>query len=104
VAAPPAPSRPTVTPPPQTTAGGPTGATAAEAALLAKIRQCESGGNYSAVSPSGMYRGAYQFSVATWRGVGGTGDPAQASPAEQDMRALMLLRSQGPRAWPHCSR
>jgi hypothetical protein len=97
-------SVPAPAPPQQPPSGGPAGASAAEAALLAKIRQCESGGNYAALSPSGTYRGAYQFSVATWRAVGGTGDPAQASPAEQDLRALLLLRSQGPRAWPHCSR
>ncbi|HPU38204.1 MAG TPA: transglycosylase family protein [Microthrixaceae bacterium] len=80
------------------------GATAEEAAFLAKVRQCESNGNYSVVSASGRYRGAYQFSVETWRGVGGSGDPAAASPAEQDARALALLRLQGKRAWPVCSR
>ncbi len=79
------------------------GATAEEAAFLAKVRQCESRGNYSIVSSTGRYRGAYQFSVQTWQGVGGTGDPAAASPAEQDARALALLRLQGKRAWPVCS-
>lgn len=96
----PAPSPTSVVP----TASGLAGATPAEAALLAKIRQCESGGNYAAVSPSGQYRGAYQFSLSTWRAMGGSGDPAAASPAEQDQRALQLLRTQGPRAWPSCSR
>lgn len=99
-AARPAPSPAPVVP----AASGPAGATPAEAALLAKIRQCESGGNYAAVSPSGQYRGAYQFSLSTWRAMGGSGDPAAASPAEQDQRALQLLRTQGPRAWPSCSR
>ena len=79
-------------------------ATPAELAMLARIRQCESRGNYSIVSSTGRYRGAYQFSVQTWQGMGGSGDPAAASPAEQDMRALMLLRKQGPRAWPNCAR
>ncbi|UDY34841.1 transglycosylase family protein [Dermatobacter hominis] len=81
--------------------GGPT---AEEAAFLAKVRQCESGGDYTAVSSTGRYRGAYQFSVETWRGVGGSGDPAAAPPAEQDARALALLRLQGKRAWPVCGR
>lgn len=80
------------------------GASADEAAFLAKVRKCESNGNYSIVNASGRYRGAYQFSVQTWRGVGGAGDPAAASPAEQDARALALLRLQGTRAWPVCSR
>lgn len=78
--------------------------TPAESATLARIRQCESRGNYSIVSPSGRYRGAYQFDFTTWRGVGGTGDPAAASPAEQDYRALLLLRMRGTRPWPVCGR
>ena len=69
---------------------------------LAAIRQCESGGDYSAVSSSGTYRGAYQFDQATWEGVGGTGDPAAASPAEQDMRAQMLYEQSGSSPWPVC--
>lgn len=78
--------------------------TAAESATLARIRQCESRGNYSIVSSTGRYRGAYQFDVTTWRAVGGTGDPAAASPQEQDYRALLLLRMRGTRPWPHCGR
>jgi hypothetical protein len=78
--------------------------TAAETATLAKIRRCESGGNYSILSPSGRYRGAYQFDYGTWNSVGGSGDPASAAPAEQDYRALLLLRMRGTRPWPHCGR
>ncbi len=78
--------------------------TAAESATLARIRKCESRGNYSIVSASGRYRGAYQFDFTTWRGVGGTGDPAAASPAEQDYRALLLMRLRGTRPWPICGR
>ncbi|MBS1838257.1 MAG: transglycosylase family protein [Actinobacteria bacterium] len=83
-------------------AGG--GASAEESAFLARVRACESHGIYTIVSSTGRYRGAYQFSVETWRGVGGSGDPAAASPAEQDARALALLRLQGRRAWPVCGR
>src|SRR3954447_1955950 len=36
-------------------------------ATLARIAQCESGGNPAAVSSGGRYRGKYQFSRATWR-------------------------------------
>ena len=77
--------------------------TAAEAQMLAKIRHCESRGNYSIVSSSGKYRGAYQFDRRTWQGVGGAGDPAAASPAEQDYRALILYRQRGRRPWPNCA-
>ena len=62
---------------------------------LASIRACESGGDYGAVSSSGTYRGAYQFDYATWQAVGGSGDPAAASPAEQDLRAQMLYDQSG---------
>lgn len=78
--------------------------TAAESATLARIRRCESKGNYQIVSSSGRYRGAYQFDYRTWAGVGGSGDPAAASPAEQDYRALLLLRQRGTRPWPICGR
>ena len=70
----------------------------------AVLRKCESGGDYSTVSGSGRYRGAYQFNQATWESVGGLGDPALASPAEQDLRARMLFESRGAKAWPHCGR
>jgi peptidoglycan hydrolase-like protein with peptidoglycan-binding domain len=69
---------------------------------LARIAQCESGGNPAAVSPSGRYRGKYQFSRATWRAMGGTGDPAQAPEAEQDRRAAALLAQAGTSPWPVC--
>jgi hypothetical protein len=73
-------------------------------AALAAIAQCESGGNPRAISANGMYRGKYQFSFATWRTVGGKGDPAQASETEQDRRAAMLYKREGPAPWPVCGR
>jgi soluble lytic murein transglycosylase-like protein len=69
---------------------------------LQAIASCESGGNPRAVSSNGMYRGKYQFSTATWAGVGGKGDPAAASEAEQDRRAAMLYARSGPGQWPVC--
>lgn len=69
---------------------------------LAGIRACESGGNYGAVSSSGKYRGAYQFDSQTWASVGGSGDPAAASPAEQDQRAAALQAKRGSSPWPTC--
>jgi hypothetical protein len=70
--------------------------------ILARIAQCESGGNPAAISSGGHYRGKYQFSRATWRAMGGIGDPAQASEAEQDRRALALYRARGTAPWPAC--
>ncbi|MGI8731349.1 MAG: transglycosylase family protein [Solirubrobacteraceae bacterium] len=71
---------------------------------LSGIAQCESGGDPGAVSPSGRYRGKYQFSYSTWRTVGGSGDPAAASETEQDRRAAILYRTGGPGHWPVCGR
>jgi hypothetical protein len=69
---------------------------------LAKVRACESGGNYRIISRSGLYYGAYQFLPRTWRAVGGRGMPHRASRLEQDYRAVLLLRLQGRGAWPVC--
>ena len=69
---------------------------------LARIARCESGGNPAAVSSSGQYRGKYQFSRATWRRLGGTGDPAAAPEAVQDRIAAKLYAAQGAAPWPSC--
>jgi hypothetical protein len=69
---------------------------------LEAIAQCESGGDPTAIGGGGLYRGKYQFSVDTWRSVGGTGDPATAPEAEQDRRAAMLLARSGTGQWPVC--
>jgi hypothetical protein len=74
----------------------------APSATLARIAQCESGGDPTAVSADGQYRGKYQFSRATWRAMGGTGDPAAASEAEQDRLAAKLLAQAGTSPWPNC--
>lgn len=71
-------------------------------AQLASIRACESGGDYQAVSPSGKYHGAYQFDLATWAAAGGSGNPANASPAEQDARAQAWIDAGHRGAWPNC--
>lgn len=69
---------------------------------LVRIAQCESGGDPTAVSSTGRYRGKYQFSRSTWRQWGGRGDPAEASEAEQDRVALRLYRAHGVAPWPTC--
>ena len=72
------------------------------AATLQRIAQCESGGNPSAVSADGTYRGKYQFDRQTWRAMGGSGDPADAPEAEQDRIAAQLLAQRGTAPWPVC--
>jgi Transglycosylase-like domain len=72
------------------------------AATLESIAVCESGGDPTAVSADGIYRGKYQFDSGTWASVGGSGDPAAASAAEQDYRAALLYSRGGSSPWPVC--
>lgn len=53
-------------------------------------------------SPS-KYRGYFQFLPSTYASVGGTGDPALASPTEQWRRARILQRRDGWGPWPQCA-
>ena len=73
------------------------------AAALEKIAACESGGDPTAVSADGTYRGKYQFSRATWKAMGGTGDPAKAPEYVQDRLAAKLYRQEGASPWPNCA-
>jgi hypothetical protein len=71
--------------------------------VLLRIAECESGGDPTALSPSGRYRGKYQFRTSTWRELGGEGDPAEAPEWLQDRIALKLYRRAGSSPWPNCS-
>jgi hypothetical protein len=70
---------------------------------LEAIAACESGGDPSTDTGNGFY-GKYQFDLQTWQSVGGTGNPAAASEAEQNRRAAMLYASAGASPWPVCGR
>ncbi|MGI8592957.1 MAG: transglycosylase family protein, partial [Solirubrobacteraceae bacterium] len=82
--------------------GADAGGASASPALEA-IAACESGGDPSAVSADGAYRGKYQFSYETWAAMGASGDPAAASEAEQDRRAAALMAQAGTSPWPGCA-
>ena len=71
-------------------------------AILDKIAECESGGDPTAESANGRYFGKYQFSIATWESLGGTGNPAEADEATQDAMALKLYELRGTAPWPSC--
>jgi resuscitation-promoting factor RpfA len=75
---------------------------AATADDFAKLRQCESGGNYSINTGNGFY-GAYQFDLRTWQGLGYSGKPSDAPPAMQDDAAHKLYNARGWSPWPSCS-
>jgi hypothetical protein len=65
------------------------------------LAACESGGNPNAVNPAGFY-GLYQFSISTWRAVGGKGIPTDYGYWEQTKRAWKLYKSSGRSPWPVC--
>ena len=66
------------------------------------LARCESGGNWAINTGNGYY-GGLQFSLSSWRAVGGSGYPHQASREEQIARGEMLLARQGWGAWPACT-
>ncbi len=57
-------------------------------AILATIRQMESGGNYQARAAKASASGAYQFVDGTWGGYGGYSSAWMAPPEVQDAKAL----------------
>jgi hypothetical protein len=80
------------------------GAAAEQRALVSRwsgVANCESGGNWSINTGNGYY-GGLQFSLSSWRAVGGSGYPHQASAYEQAVRGEKLKAIQGLGAWPHC--
>lgn len=79
-------------------AGAGTAAADPSASDWKALRQCESGDRYTINTGNGYY-GAYQFDLSTWRSVGGSGYPHQASKSDQDLRALRLYRLRGWSPW-----
>ena len=75
----------------------------ASSAELAALRNCESGGDYTADTGNGYY-GAYQFSADTWHALGYGGLPSDAPPEVQDEAAHRLRARSGWGQWPACSR
>jgi hypothetical protein len=74
--------------------------------LQCVVRQ-ESGGNYQAVSPDGLYMGAFQFSQPTWNEAAQLAGlpqligvpPNEASKADQDTLAIALYAADGEQPW-----
>jgi peptidoglycan hydrolase CwlO-like protein len=75
--------------------------------FLQCVVQAESGGNYGAVSPNGLYMGAFQFAQSTWdtaAQAAGRPDlvgvpPNRASKADQDTVAVALYALDGQQPW-----
>jgi hypothetical protein len=72
-----------------------------------RAHESDMAGGYNAVSGSGTYRGAYQFSRSTWDNTARRAgrpdlvgvDPAAAAPPDQDFLALSLYTWQGAAPW-----
>jgi hypothetical protein len=75
--------------------------------FLACVRQRESGGDYQAVSPNGLYMGAFQFAQGTWNEAAQLAGlpqligvpPNDASVADQDTLAIALFNADGGQPW-----
>ena len=68
-----------------------------------RLAECESGGDWSINTGNGHF-GGLQFTLQSWRGVGGTGYPHEHGRDAQIHRAERLLALQGWGAWPGCAR
>ncbi len=66
-----------------------------------ELALCESGQNWEIDTGNG-YFGGLQFSVSTWRYVGGLASPSASSRLEQIYRANLLWETQGWQPWPGC--
>ncbi|WP_432510547.1 ubiquitin-like domain-containing protein [Kineococcus sp. SYSU DK001] len=97
-------AKPVAAAPAASTGGGGGSVSGADGLNWGALAQCESGGNPSIVSASGKYHGLYQFSVSTWKAVGGSGLPSQASASEQTYRAKLLYQRAGAGQWPVCGK
>lgn len=67
------------------------------------LARCESGGRPGAISSNGKYYGLFQFSLSTWRAMGGSGLPSDAPASEQLQRAQALQARSGWGQWPACA-
>ena len=76
-------------------------------AFLQCVVQAESSGNYQAISPTGQYMGAFQFSQPTWNEAAQLAGlpaligvpPYDASPTDQDLLAIALYNADGEQPW-----
>ena len=76
----------------------------------ADFRDCQTGGDYTAVNPAGTNYGAYQFRIATWDELAARRYPSlvgvvpsEASPEDQDKMGFALWEERGADPWPGCA-
>ncbi len=69
-----------------------------------RVAACESGRDADAIGADGLYRGAFQFSLSTWRSSPRSpgGDPIAFSYRTQAFVAVRLKMKAGSSPWPNC--
>lgn len=68
-----------------------------------RLAMCESTMNPQAVSATGKYRGAFQFSLSSWHSAGMTGDPIDYDYTTQKQTAIHWASITTPsKQWPNC--
>ena len=104
------PAAPTWAPPSQVAAGdvsrGPASPAARASrshrpfpAVLLRIRECESGGDYRAENPTSSASGAWQITRGTWNHHRGYPTAGSAPRWVQDEKALLLYADRGTQPW-----
>ncbi len=69
-----------------------------------RLARCESGGNWATNTGNGYY-GGIQFSLSSWRSVGGTGYPNESSRETQiQMGQRLYNQGGGWHSWPGCTK
>lgn len=66
-----------------------------------RMAWCESRNTWDVDTGNGYY-GGLQFALGSWQWMGGEGNPADATKAEQIYRANLLWQAQGWNGWPGC--
>ncbi len=76
--------------------------TAPSGSVWDRLAQCESGGNWAINTGNGYY-GGLQFSLQTWKSLGGAGYPHENSREQQIAIGTKLQQRSGWGQWPACS-
>lgn len=72
--------------------------------IWSRLAYCESTMRQRAVSPDGKYFGYFQFSLQTWKSLGGPGNPIDYDYDTQLRFAKILQARAGWGQWPACSK
>jgi hypothetical protein len=98
------PSTTTHTHPPRTVHVASAGRTRPSDATMHRLAMCETGGKMDNPNTGNGYYGFFQFSLSTWRDIGGPGYPHEHSYETQKEYAIKLYFRDGWSPWPTCAK